>query len=749
MAEQDPFASTNAEPPFGEVGVASRNRSGPTWTGFRVAILILVAAAVGGAVTAAILSGVFGSDNRGKNNKILNELQALEPCTTCPVVQRFEASSQSRSATPSDTNLAVGPTVIIEVHNSNQTIRDRETLKLLDGIDGFEFGEFNQSGFTFVTDPVILYDNLDERFWFLQLAIDRFNAILNITEPLAIAGTFPASDSAAFGDNYTLTADVVAADPLNADTPLINGGAIAGNIALVSADGFQTGSSTKVGNACAAGAIGVIIFDDGDFVSSGIFGNECAPSIIVSNVPGLAMLNQLNMAQTVTVTMSNEVPSSTISQIMVAVSKTSSPTSWGASDWHKYVVGNTSSGGLYNGFVPDFPKMGFDSDAMYFTDNLFPVPFEFEIFAWNKRDLLDGLLPQPPFLLQETDAILRLLIPSGDLPQRANLPIPTNQLTLRSGIQAGFLVGPIGNATSVQNTVEVTVLSDILGTPQIQTYNIEVPTWDNVRVIDGTAPIALQPDITAPFGVLTPGLATLNRINFVVYLRGDRLLATHTVANQGRMEIRWYEFDVSQIFNANNPSVTLKQTGRLADPVNSYYYGHATIDKYGNIGIGYVSSGPNKFVHVGYTVQLCGDPEGTLRYPLQDVFVADVSYVAGTVSFEFFPILISRFDDYTSLVVDPEGENFYFTSEVPNQVANSAQAFVTSRWTASWFSFKAENICGTEPLTWEEVPPEPQVPMGAATSTWANASAEDIEAAIEALCNVTRCTDGDDERPRY
>ena len=120
------------------------------------------------------------------------------------------------------------------------------------------------------------------------------NAILTVDSPASIAGDYQGLAGLLFPLPWHVpNAAIVPADPLNADTPLVNGAQIAGNIALIAADGFQTGSVNKCNNAFNAGAIGAIIYNNSNAFSSLINGSPFIPSMLVTLDTGLAILNNL------------------------------------------------------------------------------------------------------------------------------------------------------------------------------------------------------------------------------------------------------------------------------------------------------------------------------------------------------------------------------------------------------------------------------------------------------------------------
>lgn len=136
--------------------------------------------------------------------------------------------------------------------------------------------------------------------------------ILVVNSPASIDGTYPAG-AAQFGPPLTpagLTGDVVLADDgdttpaggstSDACTPLVNAGAISGNIALV--DRGVCPFTEKVKNAQDAGAVGVIVANNvaGVITMSGVDPTITIPSLSVSLATGNLIKGELNNGVNVT-----------------------------------------------------------------------------------------------------------------------------------------------------------------------------------------------------------------------------------------------------------------------------------------------------------------------------------------------------------------------------------------------------------------------------------------------------------------
>jgi len=134
---------------------------------------------------------------------------------------------------------------------------------------------------------------------------------LAVNAPAAIAGTYEAAESAIgvpLDVAGPLTGDLVIADPLDACTPLTNGAAMAGKIALV-----QRGAcnfSNKHLEAQAVGAVGILVFNNvaGDpIVMGGSSAGITIPGLMVSLADGSLIHSTISGGDTVNVTMDSSV----------------------------------------------------------------------------------------------------------------------------------------------------------------------------------------------------------------------------------------------------------------------------------------------------------------------------------------------------------------------------------------------------------------------------------------------------------
>jgi len=137
--------------------------------------------------------------------------------------------------------------------------------------------------------------------------------LVQITAPIAIAGSFTEVGSAAFGpqitNSNTVSGEVVLVDDgigsgSDACSALVNGATVSGKIALI--DRGTCAFTDKVNNAQAAGAIGVLIVNNtspGVITMGGSDPSITIPALMLTLADGNTIKNQLGLSQTVMASM--------------------------------------------------------------------------------------------------------------------------------------------------------------------------------------------------------------------------------------------------------------------------------------------------------------------------------------------------------------------------------------------------------------------------------------------------------------
>ena len=609
-------------------------------------------------------------------------------CTLGSVINGTESIN-----TPSDTNSAVGLERVVSAVNLLVAINDKRTGERKSICTTQDFFDISLKLAGNTSDPVVTYDEFSERFicvmW--ETVNLTISGELTITDPGGISGNYPGSRSVRFPVFDTLVFPIEKTIPADASTILAND--LTGKIALIESNSFQNaGSVTKVGNAATAGAAAAIIYNtEGEFIYS-ISGNAAIPSISISQSAGQLILD--NILNPVTASMRSlppdEVGLNGYSVMHIAVSKTSTPNS--KDDFFIYTLGK--EGGVYARIGADFPKIGVDDVALYFSTNSFHYPRSpdflrsSQIVAIEKAPLLDGSSPT-----NITDILLNdqiLTNPNDPITLGSNMicafRLPSLLRPPKTDVpQVTFFVKPVvPNLLSITlpasgSSVEVTMITNILTAPVIQTVIVQVEPWTcknlfaGARSFNNTAPQPKRHPDDPDYNLdLIPVI-----MNYRVIFYKDSLWCTHTVQPTDGSEIyevRWYEIDVS---NALNPGIdlqdriTLKQQGTVKAGGNTNaFYSSIDVDRDGNMGLGLNISGDDQPITMAHTGRLCNDPSGTVRYPLQTNFEGteypyrDFSWTGSNFSKRDGS---SRWNDYTSTVLDPsDGKTFWFSSSYSN-----------------------------------------------------------------------------------
>ena len=164
------------------------------------------------------------------------------------------------------------------------------------------------------------------------------------------------------------------------------------------------------------------------------------------------------------------------------------------------------------------------------------------------------------------------------------------------------------------------------------------------------------------------------------------LVLNHTVDvnSTDRAGLRWYELrDAGAGWN-------IYQQGTFSPDATRRWMGSVAMDSSGNIGMGYSASSSTMYPAIRYTGRLAGDALGQMTQ-------GEGTIINGTGAQTH---TASRWGDYSSLSVDPDGCTFWFTSEY-------VQTTGTSPWRTRIGSFVLPG-CGSSPTptaTSTPVPP--------------------------------------------
>ena len=344
-----------------------------------------------------------------------------------------------------------------------------------------------------------------------------------------------------------------------------------------------------------------------------------------------------------------------------AASMTGDPVSGG---WNFYSIQLTDA-------LNDYPKFGIWTDGLYMSSNLFAFgngPFQnVRVWAFNKAQMYAG---------SPTVKVVTFNVGGGDF-----TIIPSN-----ARLQTG--TPPAGRPNLF--------LSTQLFLNAVTVYKFHVD-WNSISLSTFTGPdIPISATSWPSFaaGVPQPGTATLldslsNRAmvqNQYTNLAGvESLWASHTVrrAAGGNAAPRWYQVTVTG-GNVTNPITQAATWDPDAANVTHRWMPSVALDRAGDLAMGYsTSSGTaGDFPSIKYAGRLFADAPNTFSLTEQTLFTGTASQTGST-----------RWGDYSSITLDPDGCTFWYTTEY----ANPADQTFNHRWLTKFGSFRYPSCVSVGP----------------------------------------------------
>ncbi len=335
----------------------------------------------------------------------------------------------------------------------------------------------------------------------------------------------------------------------------------------------------------------------------------------------------------------NPIPPSTE---CIAISKTPDPT--GAYFVYAFQIPNDLFG--------DFPKLAVWPDAYYMTTNDFDGSsfIGVGVFAFDRSKMLAG------------DPTANMIF--IDLSQDSSTRNLFQMLPSNMGGQAP----PAGTPNFVAGLVAPEITGDPSDGIRLFEFHPDFKTPSNTTLIER----AESPILTAPFNAnlcnfspdciaqpntkqkidASPSSRGLNySLEYWNFGTHESLVTTHTVdVGSNRAGIRYYEIRR----NLPSGSFFINEQGTFApNDGNNRWMGSASMDKDGNIAVGYSVSSGSTFPSIRCAGRLANDPSGQLAQG-ETTLQAGSGSQSGT----------NRWGDYSGLVVDPsDGCTFWYTNE--------------------------------------------------------------------------------------
>jgi uncharacterized repeat protein (TIGR01451 family) len=319
-----------------------------------------------------------------------------------------------------------------------------------------------------------------------------------------------------------------------------------------------------------------------------------------------------------------------------AVSNSSSPTGLtvgaGAGNWT--VFSQITSVNESNTQFPDFPKMGWNNDAVFVSFNQFRSGISFThnlILAISKSSILAG----GPLTTHQT------AVNTGS---SLNILIPARMHNQASGNLEYF--AQITGAGSTSTTVNVVSETN---------YNIGTGSFS-------TAPVTVNSYTNSP-GV--PGLTSQidDRMLSADWINNN-LVAAMNAGVGGLNLARWYQFSTS-----GTPSLVQQGDINVGAGISTSYPSIA-IDPGGDIGITYIQSSSTQPYSMYVTGRLSSDPANTLQTGVE--VAVGASPVPGAnrggdySATEYDPANTSQFWSANEYNFDGSGSNFHWGTQIAN-----------------------------------------------------------------------------------
>jgi hypothetical protein len=312
--------------------------------------------------------------------------------------------------------------------------------------------------------------------------------------------------------------------------------------------------------------------------------------------------------------------------IICAVSQTGDPTG----SWHRY--------GFTYANMPDYPKFGVWSDGYYMSANAFSSgSLNFVgtyVSAFERSQMLTGATAQS-VTFTGSGATTWSFLPSdwnGATAPPAGSPNYFGQLHDNAfyGGSDGFDVYAFtvnwvtpGSSTFTGPTfIATTAYSTVGGT--------SIPQQGTSQLLQSLS------------------VMTMNRLDYRNFGTHQSMVVCHTInVGSGRAGVRWYEF--------RKPAATwtLFQEGTYG-PADGLYRWMPSIamNAAGHIALGYSVSSSSMYPSIRFTGRYATDPAGQMTIT-EETIHAGLGYQSG----------LDRWGDYTQMVVDPNGNNFWYVNQ--------------------------------------------------------------------------------------
>jgi len=344
------------------------------------------------------------------------------------------------------------------------------------------------------------------------------------------------------------------------------------------------------------------------------------------------------------------------SHICLAVSQTGDPT--GA--YYLYDVD-------FGGRLQDYQKFAVWPDGWYMSANSYPFGLSLEgsnMCAWERSKLLVG----------DTSAMV-ICVVTGDPNHSGLLPSDWDGATAPPAGAPNYFVEAYSTTQLGMFRMKPNYLTpastQVTGPIYIPVSSFNVPCGDGGDCIPQKGTTQLLASV---------GERLMYRLAYRNFGTHESLVVNHSVATNNTVGIRWYE-----LRDPGGATPTVYQQSTYAPDSDYRWMGSATMDKFGNLAIGYSKSGTALFPGIFYTGRGVGDPLNTLGVE-QMIWAGSGSQLPGDGGSD-------RWGDYSSIETDPVDDcTIWYTSEY---LASDG----TFNWRTRIAAFKFPACVGGPPRT--------------------------------------------------
>lgn len=347
------------------------------------------------------------------------------------------------------------------------------------------------------------------------------------------------------------------------------------------------------------------------------------------------------------------IPANRTGYIVMAISKTSTPTTLTNADWDFYQYDRTINPGV-NPTFPDYQKMGYDDLAYYISENNFAI---------NTNTYVNSKV----FALRKSN----LLIPIDTTLNNPCIPVQSYESTSNAMYCVSNVI--FSNAIVVFAIDKITNL--LIST-------VIIPTGSTLN-----SPVACrQPDSTyAPIDNGSGEQSAVLRRNVTdrVWTTINGSISTATDSN-GNLKgvIRWAEINLNNWPVSGSP--TLEQIEiKIADGNDSIFFGHINVDSLNNMSVSSAIVSINRYPGIASFSRLATDPLNTTRKvtPLQP----------GLASYEIkFGGSRNRYGDYFGLAIDPVDDRSFWAFGQYSTVGPVNSGTDRGGWATSVIGYKLD-----------------------------------------------------------